>query len=196
MAVSEVTVSDTPPWPEEWKPVPGFSSYEASCHGRVRSVDRVNAAGRRMTGRIMATRVSNKGYVLVNMTDDKGTKQTRTVHTVVLTAFAGQCPPGQEACHRDDNPLHNWWHPDPETTNLHWARTRSTSGSGRRTRPQRRSRSATASGAARSSTTAGAAAMTAWSTLASGPRACSATGPASPRRAECWSTRAPRACTR
>jgi hypothetical protein len=97
-----------------WEPVPGFSSYEASTRGQVRSVDRTLPDGRRRKGQPIATRVSNKGYVLLNMTDNHGVKQTRTLHTIVLAAFAGECPPGMEARHYDDNPLHNTWAPGTE----------------------------------------------------------------------------------
>jgi NUMOD4 motif len=97
--------------PEKWDSIPGFGSYEASTLGEVRSVDRTLADGRRVRGRKLATRVSNKGYVLVNMTDDHGAKQTRTLHTVILTTFDGECPPDQTARHLDDDPLHNTWAP-------------------------------------------------------------------------------------
>jgi len=38
-----------------------------------------------------------------------------SVHTLVLEAFVGPCPPGEEALHADDNPANNRW---PE--NLSW----------------------------------------------------------------------------
>jgi hypothetical protein len=100
--------------PEKWETIPGFSSYEASTLGGIRSVDRTLPDGRRRKGQPIATRVSNKGYVLVTMTDDHGRKQTRTVHTVVLTTFDGECPPGMEARHYDDDPLNNRWAPGDE----------------------------------------------------------------------------------
>ena len=114
MTTSTATTAGNGTRPETWKPVPGFGYYEASDHGRYRSVDRTLPTGRRCKGVVLATRVSNKGYVLVNMTDDHGVKQTRTGHTVVLTTFAGECPPGQQARHLDDNPLNNHWRPGSE----------------------------------------------------------------------------------
>jgi hypothetical protein len=115
-----MTASERPDWPEEWKPVPGARHYEASSHGRVRSVDRVTG-GRQLRGKVLATRASAQtGYVLVNIRLDDGPAVTRSVHRLVLLAFAGECPDGQESCHEDDNPQHNWWHPDPDRTNLHW----------------------------------------------------------------------------
>jgi hypothetical protein len=103
-----------PDRPETWKSVPGFGFYEASDKGGIRSVDRT-IGGRNLRGVVLRPRVSNKGYLLVNLTDDDGVKRTRTVHTLVLETFAGPCPPGQEACHEHDDPLCNWW---PEE--LHW----------------------------------------------------------------------------
>jgi hypothetical protein len=104
----------------EWKAVPGFPGYEATRDGRYRSVDRVTASGRRCKGQVLATRKSNRGYLLVDLRDPAGRKVTRSAHTVTLETWAGPCPPGQEARHLDDNPAHNRWDPDPAKTNLMW----------------------------------------------------------------------------
>jgi hypothetical protein len=93
---------------ETWKPIPGFSSYEASDMGHIRSVDRVTG-GRQLRGVVLKPRKSNRGYLLVNLTGDGGVKQTRTVHSLVLAAFVGPCPPGQETLHFNDNPEDNRW---------------------------------------------------------------------------------------
>lgn len=98
----------------KWKAVPGFSSYEASWDGEIRSVDRTLPSGRRLRGTLLKSRLSNKGYSLVNMTDDEGERQTRTVHTVILATFARACPAGQEARHLDDDPQNNRWRPGTE----------------------------------------------------------------------------------
>lgn len=97
----------------EWKTIPGASHYQVSDEGDVCSVDRT-VGGRRYTGVVLKTRVSNRGYVLVNIRTDDGQVQTRTVHTLVLEAFVGPCPPGMEACHEDDNDLNN------RLSNLRW----------------------------------------------------------------------------
>lgn len=95
---------------ETWKSMAplGFASYEASDKGAFRSVDRT-AGSRRLQGRPLSTRVSNRGYVLVDVTGDDGRRVTRTAHTLVLGTFEGPCPPGQEARHLDDDPLNNCW---------------------------------------------------------------------------------------
>jgi hypothetical protein len=96
---------------ESWKPIPGFPGYEASDLGNFRSLDRVTASGRRCKGQPLSTRVSNRGYLLVDLRTAEGKKVTRSVHTVILEAHDKPCPPGMEARHLDDNPLHNRWVP-------------------------------------------------------------------------------------
>jgi hypothetical protein len=110
-----MTDSDSPleKWEpfERWETIPGFSSYQASTLGGVRSVDRTLADGRARKGQRIATRVSNKGYILLNLVDDNGVRQTMTLHRVILATFDGECPPGQQARHLDDDPTHNSWAP-------------------------------------------------------------------------------------
>lgn len=106
--------------PEKWEVIPGFPGYEASTHGRFRSLDRTLPSGRRVKGQMLSTRTQNRGYRLVDLRDEQGRKVTQTVHTAMLKTFAKQCPPGQEARHLDDNPQHNFWDKDPEKTNLAW----------------------------------------------------------------------------
>jgi hypothetical protein len=94
---------------EQWKPIPGFPGYEASDHGNFRSLDRVTASGRRCKGQPLSTRVSNRGYLLVDLRDAQGRKVTRSAHTVILEAHDKPCPAGMEGRHLDDNPLNNRW---------------------------------------------------------------------------------------
>ena len=108
-------MTDTSVTTEVWEPIGhGFSAYQASNHGQVRSVDRTLADGRYRRGVVLKTRVSNRGYVLVNVRDDNGAVQTRTVHTLEMLAFVGLPPPGQQTRHYDDNPLNNRWEPGAE----------------------------------------------------------------------------------
>jgi hypothetical protein len=100
---------------EVWEPIGhGFTAYQASDQGQIRSIDRTLTGGRRCKGVVLKTRVSNRGYLLVNVRDDNGTVQTRTVHTLVMLAFVGLPPPGQETRHLDDVPANNQWRPGSE----------------------------------------------------------------------------------
>ena len=92
---------------EIWKDVPGFPGYQASDYGNFRSLDRTTAAGKTYKGKDLSTRVSNRGYVLVDLRDAQGKKVTRSAHTVILEAHDKPCPPGMEARHLDDDPLRN-----------------------------------------------------------------------------------------
>jgi hypothetical protein len=96
----------------EWKPVPGYSRYEASRNSlwtRGPGGKPVLASGgiRNAKGLLLAVRPSNKGYLLINLYDDGGVKRTLTVHKVILLAHAGECPAGQESLHEDDDPFDN-----------------------------------------------------------------------------------------
>ena len=103
---------------ETWKPVAPldgctFSGYEASDKGRYRSIDRT-VGNRRLKGKVLATRRTDDGYVLVNIRCDSTDPAHNRVHTVtghkvVLTTFDRPCPPGMEACHSDRGPAFNWW---------------------------------------------------------------------------------------
>ena len=102
------SAAGVPPGPE-WKAIPGFPGYEASHRGYVRSIDRP-VGGRQLRGRVLKARVAGTTpYPLVNLTDDQGARQTRTVHSLVLLAHVGECPEGQEALHFNDIPTDNRW---------------------------------------------------------------------------------------
>lgn len=111
----------------QWAPIPGFEGrYEASDTGLIRSLDRVietrngsrwkpgepgTPGVRRLKGRILKPgplgNTLHQHVVLEGRVD-------RTVHSLVLEAFVGPCPPGMEARHADDNPLNN------NLNNLSW----------------------------------------------------------------------------
>ena len=101
---------------EIWKPIPDFPGYEASSRGRIRSCDRVGRDGRRMGGKVLTPRQSNRGYWQVNVREG-GKPRTITVHRAVLLAHAGPPPPGRPFTRHfpNDDPADNRW---PE--NLSW----------------------------------------------------------------------------
>lgn len=65
---------------EIWKSVPGFSRYEASSFGRVRSIYKYEV-------RILKPYSSSKGYLQNNVLDDLKIKKVMKVHRMVGLAF-------------------------------------------------------------------------------------------------------------
>jgi NUMOD4 motif len=85
---------------ERWLPVAGYEGlYEVSDLGRVRSLPRQTARGRR-GGRVLKHYISanTRGYPFVKLSRS-GVNRNYQVHALVLHAFAGPRPPGQEARH-------------------------------------------------------------------------------------------------
>lgn len=98
---------------ETWMPVVGYEKeYMVSDQGRVMSVTRkVRCSGggfRTQKGRYLKIQ-RGKGRASVTLSG----KQHR-IHTLVLNAFVGPCPPGQEGCHANGD---GW---DNRLENLRW----------------------------------------------------------------------------
>ena len=97
--------------PEAWRAVPGYeSAYEASTHGRVRSIRRVvdPATGRRGGGRVLKPTPNPKrgGYLYVSLcSGDSG--RNMSLHRVVCVTFHGPRPVGHVTRHLDGDPNHN-----------------------------------------------------------------------------------------
>ncbi len=102
---------------ETWKAVVGYEGqYEVSDQGRVRSLDytrtyerldqysgRVITVSRRHRGKMLRPGRMPAGHLSVAL----GRNNSICVHVLVLNAFVGPCPPGQECCHGDDVPWNN-----------------------------------------------------------------------------------------
>ena len=102
---------------EVWKPVVGYEGlYEVSDQGRIRSLH-----GKRWSGShwyehpptLMRTPLARSGYPVVKLTKD-GAGKTITIHTVVLLAFVGPRPSGQECRHLNGD------RQDARLKNLRW----------------------------------------------------------------------------
>lgn len=93
---------------ERWLPVAGWGGlYEVSDLGRVRSLPRRCSNGMR-GGQVIGGCVYSNGYTYVWLT--RGPRREReALHRLVLEAFAGPCPPGQEACHGPGGQSDNRW---------------------------------------------------------------------------------------
>lgn len=86
---------------ERWLPVPGFEGwYDVSDLGRVRSWHPPHGArGRRRKPYLLTPVAKGTGKYLMVMLRQDGTAEDAYVHTLVLTAFVGPRPPGNEARH-------------------------------------------------------------------------------------------------
>src|SRR5438309_620970 len=98
---------------ERWRNIPGWPGYKVSSNGRVKSVDRVLSDGRLCGGAMLKGAPDKDDYLYVSLCD--GPRRRRiAVHVLVLEAFTGPRPDGQEARHgpggRQDN----------RTVNLRW----------------------------------------------------------------------------
>lgn len=83
---------------EEWRSVVGHDGYQVSNVGNVRSINRT-VRGRRYKGKPLKPGIASNGYPTVAI----GKDNTKTVHSLVASAFIGPCPPGQEVRHKDGN---------------------------------------------------------------------------------------------
>lgn len=89
-----------------WRAVPDYEGlYEVSDQGLVRSLRRRTSNGMR-GGKMLKLRVAGPGYHQVTLWAD-GKPETAYVHRLVLAAFIGPLPPGQETRHLDGNKLNN-----------------------------------------------------------------------------------------
>jgi hypothetical protein len=83
---------------EIWKVIPGFSKYEASNLGRIRSI---------RFQRLLKLGMCNRGYLRVTLRNNSDEKKTFHIHRAVLLAFVGPLPKGMVSRHLDGNPLNN-----------------------------------------------------------------------------------------
>lgn len=108
--------------PEDWRAVAESDGrYEVSSLGRVRRAERwtQNGTGWYLrSGRMMTLSRTSAGYLKVDMrlrgsdgSRHGGGGRNRSVHTLVMEAFFGPCPDGQEVLHgngdKADNRLSN-----------------------------------------------------------------------------------------
>ena len=83
----------------QWKSIPTYSNYEVSNFGQVRN---------KVTGKLLsqATKKGKHPYQRVHLCQN-GKSRYILVHRLVLEAFVGPCPEGQQCLHLDSNPRNN-----------------------------------------------------------------------------------------
>lgn len=82
---------------KEWKPIPGFTGYEASSDGEVRS-----HVGR--SPRILKQSQGHaSGYLQVCIRSDAGRFSPQRVHRLIALTFLGPCREGNMVCHNNGN---------------------------------------------------------------------------------------------
>ena len=100
---------------EEWKDIPGYEGcYQASTHGRIRSVDHYVPGVNHYTGKPFSRKVPSKvlrpgrycksGHVSVVL--GRGTNGI-PVHQLVMHTFCGKTPNGMEILHSNGDPTDN-----------------------------------------------------------------------------------------
>lgn len=94
--------SDKPLKGEEWKPIPGFSKYEASSFGRVRSLDYKRSG----LVKVLAPALSRDKYYQTMLKNDKGVYKSWKIHKYIALAFHGENPL-DEVNHMDGNKRNN-----------------------------------------------------------------------------------------
>lgn len=110
---------------EVWVPIPGYTGYEISSSGAVRSFwRRIGKPGSTfdtwawvITDRpkLLKHSINRDGYHQVRLQIQHGTQKLITVHTLILKSFVGPRPSRRhDGCHIDDNKDRN------ELSNLEW----------------------------------------------------------------------------
>ena len=102
------------PQAQGYVPIAGFEGlYEVSREGQVRSVRRTDSLGRQVGGRPIQPHAVGRGYLRATLYRG-GKRYRKWVHHLVLEAFVGPQPVGQEALHLNDVP------DDNRVENLRW----------------------------------------------------------------------------
>jgi hypothetical protein len=97
---------------ERWKPVVGWEGfYEVSDRGRVRTVERAismpQGGARLVHRRIKKSTPIQSGYHYVCLKGQGRQRRVRQVHALVLEAFVGPKPEGEETRHLDGDRSNN-----------------------------------------------------------------------------------------
>lgn len=99
---------------EIWKDIKDYEGkYQVSNQGRVRSLDRINSAGKRTSGRIRIPTKNKNGYLYVNLCSN-GKPHNCSVHRLVAVAFLPNPDNKYTVNHKNENKEDN------RVDNLEW----------------------------------------------------------------------------
>lgn len=107
---------------QEWKTIPGFTDYEVSDEGKIRSRDRLKAykSGRKMNlsgkEKLLRKHPAN-GFLMTDLIDDRGKRRTVYPHKMVAIVYIQNDKPRKKkvVMHLDGNTENN------AVVNLRWA---------------------------------------------------------------------------
>ena len=95
---------------EIWKDIPNYEGYQVSNLGRVKSLERIDALGRRVKEKILKPLITRNGYYLIGLYKNS-IQKFYYVHRLVWEAFNDQIPEGLQVNHinevKTDNRLEN-----------------------------------------------------------------------------------------
>jgi hypothetical protein len=91
---------------EEWRPIPGYSRYEASSEGRVRMGVQGKAGPLLAKGDLLSMCKNGRGYLHVGVYSDTR-RATASVHKLVALAFLGPAPEAYTVNHKDGDITNN-----------------------------------------------------------------------------------------
>ena len=95
---------------EEWKDIPNYEGYQVSNLGRIKSLERIDALGRRVKEKILKPLITRNGYYIIGLYKNS-IQKFYYVHRFVWEVFNGQIPKGYEVNHinevKTDNRLEN-----------------------------------------------------------------------------------------
>jgi len=94
---------------EAWKKIPGYSYYEVSSLGRVRSWRLKGSSSKKRLPKpwLLKTPVAKTGYYTVCLSGLEGSQRSSAVHRYMAEAFFGKAKTGQVCRHLDDNKANN-----------------------------------------------------------------------------------------